>query len=51
MQARTAAFDLGLIGRRYPRIRAHPTFPTRADHVAYGIVTSVSLQCQVEVPP
>jgi hypothetical protein len=31
-----AALDLGLIGRRYPRIRALPLLPQIADHLAYG---------------
>ena len=31
-----AALDLGVIGRRYPRIRALPQLPQVADHVAYG---------------
>jgi len=33
-----AALDLGIVGRRYPRIRALPTWPQVADHVAYGAV-------------
>ncbi len=33
-----AALDLGVVGRRYPRIRALPTWPQIADHVAYGAV-------------
>jgi hypothetical protein len=32
-----AALDLGLVGRRFPRIRALPTGPQVADHVAYGV--------------
>jgi hypothetical protein len=31
-----AGLDLGIIGRRYPRIRALPQLPQVADHVAYG---------------
>ncbi|HEU5160938.1 MAG TPA: hypothetical protein VFU43_28330 [Streptosporangiaceae bacterium] len=31
-----AAVDLGLVGRRFPRIRALPLLPQVADHVAYG---------------
>jgi hypothetical protein len=31
-----AAIDLGLIGRRFPRIRALPLAPQLADHVVYG---------------
>ena len=33
-----AALDLGVIGRRFPRIRALPTRPQVADHLAYGAV-------------
>lgn len=33
-----AALDLGVVGRRYPRIRALPMWPQVADHVAYGAV-------------
>jgi hypothetical protein len=33
-----AALDLGVVGRRYARIRALPTLPEVADHVAYGAV-------------
>ncbi len=33
-----AALDLGVVGRRYPRIRALPTWPQVADHIAYGAV-------------
>ncbi|SDH45700.1 hypothetical protein SAMN05192558_102231 [Actinokineospora alba] len=33
-----AALDLGLIGRRLPRIRALPVLPQVADHVAFGLV-------------
>jgi hypothetical protein len=32
-----AALDLGLVGRRFPRIRALPAGPQVADHVAYGV--------------
>ena len=31
-----AGLDLGAIGRRYPRIRALPTAPQVADHLAFG---------------
>lgn len=31
-----AAVDLGVVGRRYPRIRALPALPQVADHIAYG---------------
>ena len=33
-----AALDLGVVGRRYPRIRALATWPQVADHVAFGAV-------------
>ena len=33
-----AALDLGVVGRRYPRIRALPLLPQVADHVAFGAV-------------
>lgn len=32
-----AALDLGIAGRRFPRIRALPTAPQVADHLAYGL--------------
>ena len=32
-----AAVDLGLVGRRLPRVRALPLLPQLADHVAYGV--------------
>ncbi len=38
-----AAIDLGLVGRRYPRIRALRTLPQLADHIAFGTITAVSL--------
>jgi len=38
-----AALDLGLVGRRLPRIRALPLGPQVADHVAYGVVVGVVL--------
>jgi hypothetical protein len=31
-----AALDLGVVGRRFPRIRALATLPQVLDHVAYG---------------
>jgi hypothetical protein len=33
-----AALDLGIVGRRYPRIRALPLAPQVGDHVAFGAV-------------
>jgi hypothetical protein len=32
-----AAIDLGLVGRRFPRIRSLPLLPQVADHVVYGL--------------
>ena len=39
-----AALDLGVIGRRLPRIRALPLVPQLADHVVYGAVAAAGLQ-------
>jgi hypothetical protein len=33
-----AAVDLGLVGSRFPRIRALPLAPQLADHVAFGAI-------------
>lgn len=38
-----AALDLGLIGRRLPRVRALPVLPQVADHVAFGLVVGAVL--------
>jgi hypothetical protein len=38
-----AALDLGIVGRRFPRIRALPLGPQVADHVAYGVVVGIIL--------
>ena len=38
-----AALDLGLVGRRYPRLRDLPLVPQVADHVAYGVIVGVVL--------
>jgi len=35
-----AALDLGVAGRRFPRVRALPVGPQVADHVMYGAVVS-----------
>jgi hypothetical protein len=35
-----AALDLGLVGRRYPRIRQLPIGPQVADHVAFGVTVA-----------
>jgi hypothetical protein len=39
-----AALDLGVVGRRYPRIRALPLVPQVLDHVAYAVTVGVVLQ-------
>ena len=33
-----AALDLGVIGRRFPRVHALPLLPQLADHVAFGAI-------------
>ena len=33
-----AALDLGVVGRRVPRIRALPLLPQLADHAAFGAI-------------
>ncbi len=38
-----AAIDLGLVGRRYPRIRALRPVPQLADHLAFGILVAITL--------
>ena len=38
-----AALDLGLIGRRFPRIRALPQLPQVLDHLAYGAAVGAVL--------
>ena len=38
-----AALDLGLIGRRFPRIRKLPAGPQIADHVLYGATVAAVL--------
>jgi hypothetical protein len=32
-----AALDLGILGRRFRRVRALPTLPQLADHLVYGV--------------
>ena len=39
-----AAVDLGLIGRRYPRIRGLPLGPQLADHVVFGAAVGAALR-------
>lgn len=38
-----AALDLGVVGRRFPRIRALPLLPQLADHVAFGATVGAVL--------
>lgn len=38
-----AALDLGVVGRRLPRIRELPVVPQVADHVAYGLLVGAVL--------
>jgi hypothetical protein len=38
-----AALDLGLVGRRLPRVRALPLAPQVADHLAYGLIVGAVL--------
>jgi hypothetical protein len=39
-----AALDLGLIGRRFPRIRALSLLPQVADHIAFGATVGYVLE-------
>ena len=41
-----AALDLGAVGRRYPAIRALPTLPQIADHVAFGFLVGAVVQAR-----
>ncbi len=41
-----AALDLGVIGRRLPRIRALPQVPQWLDHVAYGATVGFVLRAR-----
>jgi hypothetical protein len=36
-----AAFDLGVVGRRYPAVAGLPLLPQVADHVAFGTVVGL----------
>ena len=38
-----AVLDLGVVARRFPRIRALPLGPQLADHVAYGVTAATAL--------
>lgn len=39
-----AALDLGLVGRRIPRVRRLPLWPQLADHMVYGAVVGAVLR-------
>ncbi|MBW3608068.1 MAG: hypothetical protein KY463_06885 [Actinobacteria bacterium] len=41
-----AALDLGIVGRRYPRIRALAPLPQVLDHVAYGATVGAVLSAR-----
>lgn len=41
-----AALDLGVVGRRYPRIRALPLLPQVLDHLAYGATVGAVLSAR-----
>ena len=41
-----AALDLGAVGRRYPAIRALPTLPQVADHLAFGFLVGAVLRAR-----
>lgn len=41
-----AALDLGVVGRRFPRIRALPLMPQVLDHVAYGAIVGAVLSAR-----
>jgi len=45
-----AALDLGVIGSRFPRIRALETGPQIADHLAFGIIAAAELARQRKSP-
>lgn len=42
--AAIAALDLGVIGRRFPAVRALPVVPQVADHVAFGACAGAVLR-------
>ena len=39
-----AALDLGVVGRRFPRVRALPLGPQILDHLAYGAIVGFVLE-------
>ena len=46
-----AALDLGVIGRRFPAIRALPLAPQIADHLAYAWTVAAVLRSRAPAPP
>ena len=46
-----AALDLGLVGRRFPAIRALPAAPQIADHLAYAWTVAAVLQRRRHATP
>lgn len=38
-----AALDLGVVSRRFPRVRSLPLIPQLADHAAFGAIAARSL--------
>ena len=42
--AAIAAFDLLVVGRRFPRVRALPFVPQLADHVVFGVTVALVLR-------
>jgi len=44
-----AALDLGVIGNRFPRIRALQPLPQIVDHLVFGIVAVAALQTGLEL--
>ena len=45
-----AALDLGVVGRRFPRIRALPLVPQVLDHVAYAVTVGAVLERRATPP-
>ena len=45
-----AAIDLGVVARRYPRIRALSAGPQVADHVAFGAVVGLVVSRSAAIP-
>jgi hypothetical protein len=45
-----AALDLGVIGRRFPRVRALPSLPQLLDHAVYGVTVAAVLRRRSSCP-